>query len=230
MLRIPVLIYATGTSLSELRFNGYTSSVPHDLYDLREAVARNPSLIGLDAKNKRNDNSIAFSGYIGYQLDLCKTYTLGVELGYKYMGKIKRKTTNFLVDETPTRELNTQGIDLLFMGKYMHCSGVNFFGKAGVIALRTKLDDRNFISVSNPQIDSVDYFVHKSETYYDLAPEYVLGMGYQFNRCMNLTLSYTHIYTRFAGKGNNAGRDSYDGDPGGSPSFSMLGIGIERLF
>jgi hypothetical protein len=158
------------------------------------------------------------------------------EIGYKHFGEIKRSLVNVITgssgdenDEAPSSTFTSQGVDFLLSARYFSCCRVNLFVKGGVIALRTKLEQNNFISSRNPSFNGEGYLGYTEYTFFNLAPEWVLGVGYLWGECVNITLSYTHIGSDFSGLPNY----SVDGIldlPGGCPGYQMVGLGVEYAF
>lgn len=216
-----------------LGFNiGYvTSSLPGELYDLRQPSARNPSVFGRGIINEKDDTHFALNPYLGYRFQISCGFILGADVGYKKFGKMERKLL-FTEDEsqiTPKLFVKSQGFDCLLVLQTDFQCNFNAFVKLGVMAIWSDWEQDNFVSSINPSLSGRNGLGLANYNYFNLSPEWVIGIGYQINCCYNLIFSYSSIGSDFTGT-PSYNMDGIMTNQGGAPAYNMVSVGFESSF
>lgn len=136
-----------------------------------------------------------WGGYLGREFNLSENALLGLELGYKNLGK---STYNYFLFQAPpvnhteswNIKIDQQAVDLLLTGKYFIYSGLNVFAKAGV-ALVDATTKQNYLE-KDPQFADRSYNYDKS--FWQLEPEIALGFGYSFASNWDVHLMYDYVH------------------------------------
>lgn len=157
-------------------------------------------------KVSQDTGDFAWGAHMGYDHQLATTgwlshMLLGVEMGYKYLGK--SKYTNRVnapavfpipaINATFKTQYKSQAIDFLLKADYYIVGGWHMFAKAGLAELYTQYQ----FKVSPVGAPSVTFNQH----HWNMRPEYQLGTGYAFtmgpqrNMHLDVFAYYDHITT-----------------------------------
>ena len=220
-------------------FNYVITNLPQNVVvNELEGFARNPLVFIGPQTQKSTRRRYRWNAYIGYEKLLTCNWRIGLELGYRDLGRLATEYTGEInsgngISAAPFREVDSWAWDGLFFARYQFCCGLNFFAKFGAALVRMDLEEGNFIASRNANVSFTGPLSVYGYRYHNIYPELVLGTGYRFCDCVNLTVSYGHIF----GPGSNSrfiqdffGADDGDqrlGRPAQCPGFDYVTVNIE---
>jgi hypothetical protein len=165
--------------------------------------------------NKDHDiGDFMWGAHVGYDFQTGSNSLVGVELGYKDLGRSKYSSNlgiNFDEDSSIdfatdfSRKIDQQAVDLLLSYHYFVYQGFNVFAKAGVADVYSKTrqnlsvsldtDDTTFNNIRIPAaiFNGEISALSGSKSIWRLEPEVQLGAGYMFAQHVNVYAFYDHI-------------------------------------
>lgn len=135
---------------------------------------------------------IVWGVHCGRTFDITPNILLGLEVGYKDLGKSKYKSTGKCDNDdfNFSREVDQQAIDALLTGNYFVWQGLNLFSKVGMAYVGSTT--RQMFDTSALSPENLTYYNTK-KSIWRLRPEVILGIGYMFNN-IDFHVFYDHIF------------------------------------
>ena len=141
---------------------------------------------------RRRIGSLVGGGYAGYDFPVLERLLMGAEVGYKYMGQSKYRTTtqDLLSDVTANKRVKVeqQAVDFLVTAKVFLSQNAHLIGKAGAAYVRSQTKETSFVNIVNNFAG-----LTANPAFWRIKPEFDLGVGYSFYNNLALNLIYTHV-------------------------------------
>ncbi|MGA8164374.1 MAG: hypothetical protein WB791_05025 [Waddliaceae bacterium] len=218
-----------------------TNLPQNSLLQLFSDFSRQPNVYGEVSTIKTKRQNFRWHGYAGYQVPVYSCWFLGLEAGYRNLG---RKNDRYIGElnvgegledsRTPFRQVRSYAWDALLTLRYQHCTGLNFFTKFGAAWIKMNLKEGSFYSSRNPQTSFQGPYATYRYRFYNIYPELVVGAGFLITRCINAVVSYGHIFgpkntARYIQELDN-NEPSIIRRPGQCAGYDFFTVGVEWLF
>jgi len=155
-----------------------------------------------------------WGAHAGYDTPVLERLLLGVEVGYKDMGRSSYSSYNYSPASVNKDLLSTtvrveqQAVDFLLSSRLYVLNGLNLFGKAGAAYVRSNTSSN--YSETFTTVGPFTTFISEDPTTWRIRPEFDLGVGYSFTHNLDLHVMYTYI-------------NGTDGDTNGLSRFYSFG-------
>ena len=135
--------------------------------------------------------SLVGGGYLGRDFTFSERILLGLEVGYKYLGKSKYQA--FTIDArnnfiSSNIEVNQQAVDFLLTGKVYIWQRLNLIGKVGAAYVCSETKQNSSFNVARFTGGLIT-----DATIWRIKPELGVGVGYTWDTNIGLNIMYTHI-------------------------------------